>query len=150
MPTQGRCPKCGFQPGGKPPQFAQVWIGCRSFLFSCATLRSFSWQNLRVNLCRLFELLQIFVWWPYHVSLPWKRWCEFDFFFLRFFLDDTNRSNLGSIPWRWVLWSFSVSWMLLFLQPRGYLIGPRSRGPSEISFRLFFGSPQIQNVLLGA
>ena len=96
-----------------------------------------------------FRIAEIFVWWPYHVSLLWKRWCEFDFFSSLFF-DDTNSSNLGSIPWRWVLWSFSVSWMLLFLQPRGYLIGPRSGGPSEISFRLFFGSPQIQNVLLWA
>ena len=30
------------------PSCAQVWIGCRSFLFSCATLRSLV-ATLRVN-----------------------------------------------------------------------------------------------------
>ena len=54
MPTQGRCPKCGF--GGKPirPGVDRVSI---LFILLCDFEKLFV-ANLRVNLCRLFELLK--------------------------------------------------------------------------------------------
>ena len=134
MPTQCRCPKCGF--GGFPPIRPGVDRVSILFILFVRLWEAFRGKS-ESQFVSTFRIAEIFVWWPYHVSLLWKRWCEFDFFSSLFF-DDTNRSNLGSIPWRWVLWSFSVSWMLLFLQPRGYLIGPKERRAKRNQFQAFF------------
>lgn len=147
MPTQGRCPKCG-KPGGKPSNSPRCGSGVDPFYSLVRLWEAFRgkiWESICAD---FFELLKIFVWWPYHyVSLPLKKMMWVWLFFSSFFFGRHEPFELRKH-------SMTMSPVKLFRFLNVAL--PAAKGVSDRSKErrakrnqfqaFFFGSPQIQNV----